>query len=405
MSAVSVVRPVRVGGPLAGYVAGFETELRRLGFTPLSVVGQMRLMAHLSRWLEAEGLGVDDLSVERVEEFLVHRRATHTALFSRKALRVLLDWLVVSGTIREEVSRPAPERDPLVLGRFEQYLLTERRLQPGTTAAHVTRVRRFLNGCCPTGEVSVLTAADVTRALLDEGGSRRPVSVKKFGYSLRAFLRFCLLTGVIDRDLTGATLVIRSPQPSLLPVGVSPTQLESLLGACDRDTALGRREFAVIVLLARLGLRAGEVAGLRLGDIDGHHGEVLIRGKGSREERLPVPAEVGEAVADYLIHARPADTAHREVFCTHRAPRRPLTSPAVWAIVQRTCERAGLEPFGAHRLRHTLGEAMVAAEVPFAAIGQVLRHEDPATTAGYARVDVAQLRAVAQPWPTGGDQS
>jgi len=368
-------------------------------------VNQLRLLAHLSRWLDAERLGVGGLSVERVESFLGERRATRTALFSRKALCPLLDWLAASGAIPEEVSRPAPRHDPLVLGRFEEYLLGERRLQAGTVAAHVSRVRRFLKDYAQPGSVSALNAADVTRALLDEGQGRAPVSVKKFGYSLRAFLRFCFLTEAIDRDLTGATLVIRSPQPSLLPVGVSPAQVEALLGACDRNTVLGRREYAVIVLLARLGLRAGEVAGLRLEDIDWHHGEILIRGKGARRDRLPLPAEVGEAVADYLMHARPADAVHREVFCTVRAPRRRLTSPAVWAIVQRACERASLEPFGAHRLRHFLGEAMVAASVPLAAIGQVLRHEDPLTTANYARVDVTGLRVLAQPWPVGGEQS
>jgi site-specific recombinase XerD len=118
-----------------------------------------------------------------------------------------------------------------------------------------------------------------------------------------------------------------------------------------------------------------------------------------------LPAEVGEAVADYLVHARPADTVHKEVFCTARAPRRRLTSPAIWAIVQRACDRGGIQRFGPHRLRHSLGEAMVAAEVPLAAIGQVLRHENPLTTAGYARVDVAGLRSLALSWPTGGGQS
>lgn len=396
---------VHVWGPLAEYVEGFEAELGRLGFASASVVNQLRLVAHLSRWLDAQGLGVEGLTVARVEAFTRERRASYTALFSRRALRPLLGWLAASGLIGAEVASPSRTDDPAVLGRFEEYLLSERRLQPGTTAAQVARVRRFLNGSASSGGLSALSAADVTRALLDEGQGRAPVSVKKFGYSLRAFLRFCFLTGAIEHDLTGATLVIRSPQPSLLPVGVSPAQIDALLGACDRDTVLGRREYAVIVLLARLGLRAGEVAGLRLEDIDWHHGEVLVRGKGAREECLPMPAEVGHAVADYLIHARPGETSHREVFCTVRAPRRRLTSPAVWAIVNRACERAGLDPFGAHRLRHSLGEAMVAAEVSLAAIGQVLRHDDPLTTANYARVDVSGLRGLAQQWPAGGEQS
>ena len=405
MTVVSTTGRVHIQGPLETYVAGFEAELRRLGFAPASAVNQLHLVGHLSGWLDAQSLGVEDLTVERVEAFIGERRASYTALLSRRALRPLLGWLAASGVIAAEVASPRRLDDPAVLGRFEEYLRSERRLQAITTAAHVSRVRRFLNSYTPPGGLAVLSAADVTRALLDEGEGRAPVSVKKFGYALRAFLRFCLLTGVIDHDLTGATLVIRSPQPSLLPVGVSPGQVEALLGACDRGTVLGRREYAVIVLLARLGLRAGEVAGLRLEDVDWHHGEILIRGKGATQECLPLPAEVGVAVADYLMHARPAGTSHREVFCTVRAPRRRLTSPSVWAIVNRACKRAGLEPFGAHRLRHTLGEAMVGAGVPLTTIGQVLRHDNPLTTANYARVDVTKLRALAQPWLAGGERS
>lgn len=402
---MSAVRRVHVHGPLTDFADGFEAELERQGFTPLSRVDQLRLMAHLSRWLDAEHVTVGTMSAGHVEAFLHERRSTRAARFTRQALRPLLDCLAMCGAIPVYVSRPVVDHDLLVLGQFEQHLLAERRLQPITTAAHVARTRRFLKGYCPPGGVASLTAADVTRALLDEGANRRPVSVKKFGNTLRAFLRFCFLTGLIDRDLTGATLVTRSPQPSLLPVGVSPAEISALLGVCDRETALGRREYAVIVLLARLGLRAGEVAGLRLEDIDWHQGEIVVRGKGAKHELLPLPAEVGEAVSDYLLHARPTDTSHREVFCTVRAPRRRLTSPAVWAIVTRACDRGGVQRFGPHRLRHALGEAMVAAEVPLAAIGQVLRHENASTTASYARVDVAGLRSLALPWPTSGDQS
>lgn len=189
-------------------------------------------------------------------------------------------------------------------------------------------------------------------------------------------------------------------QPSRLPVGVSPGEVASLLAACDRDTIVGRRDYAVILLLARLGLRSIEVARLRLDDIDWHHGEVLVRGKGNRNERLPVPHEVGEAIVNYLRNSRSVDACFREVFTAVRAPHRALTREAVGGIVERACVRAGLASFGAHRLRHTLGEQMVTAAVPLDAIGQVLRHATSLTTAGYARVDVASLRGLAQPWPT-----
>lgn len=396
---------VHVHGPLDAHAERFAAELRRLGFAPTSARGQLYLMAHLSRWFDDQGLGVGDLTVELVEAFLGERRRAYSALYTRRALQPLLDWLAASGAIRVEATSP-PEQpeDPVVLVRYEKYLQLERRLQPRTTAAHVDRVRRFLDGFTPPEGLEALSAADVTRALLDEGQQRAPVSVKKFGYVLKAFLRFCLLTGEIDHDLTGALMVIRSPQPPLLPVGVGEDQIQALLAACDRTTVAGRRDYAVIVLLTELGLRAGEVSGLCLDDFDWHHGEILIRGKGARDERLPLPTESGAAVADYLMHARPEEPGYREVFCSVRAPRGPLGQAAVWAIVQRGCERAGLRPFGPHQLRHTLGEAMVAAEVPLAAIGQVLRHEDPMTTANYARVDVPRLRTLAQPWPAGGVQ-
>ncbi|GAA1890549.1 site-specific integrase [Paeniglutamicibacter psychrophenolicus] len=391
--------------PLETYIEGFETELIRLGFTPFSTRGQLSLMRHLSRWLQSRGLAVEELTVEVIEVFLRERRASHAALFTFRALKPLLKWLATSGRIAVEAASPRQIQDPPVLIRFEEYLRGERRLKEISVQAQVSRVRRFLNGYTPPGGLRTLSAADVVRALLDEGEGRKPVSVKKFGYVLRSFLRFCFLVGELDRDLTGATLVVRLPQPSLLPIGVSPGQIQTLLDACDRNTSVGKRDYAMVLLLARLGLRAGEVAGLHLEDIDWHHGEFMVRGKGSKDERLPLPDEVGAAIADYLLHARPAAPDLREAFSTVKAPWRGLSSPAVWAIVVRACKRAGMQPFGAHRLRHSLGEAMVRAEVPLAAIGQVLRHDDPVTTANYARVDVTRLRTLAQPWAAEGSPS
>lgn len=395
---------VQVVGPLENCVAGYEAELSRLGFTSTSATIQMGLLAHLSRWLQAHQLVVADLTVERVELFLRERRSLYTALISRRALRHLLHWLVITGKISPQAALPPRVQDPEVLVRFEQYLRSERRLKEISVQAQVSRVRRFLNNYTPPEGVSALRASDVTQALLDEGIDRKPVSVKKFGYVLRSFLRFCLVVGVLDHDLMGATLVVRLPQPSALPIGVSPQTIQRLLDACDRTSGMGKRDYAVILLLARLGLRAGEVAGLALEDIDWHHGEVLIRGKGAKDERLPLPADVGEAMVEYL-QARPAIPGLREVFCTVKAPSRRLTSPAVWAIVTRGCQRAGLPPFGPHRLRHSLAESMTNAQVPLAAIAQVLRHDDPETTANYARVDITRLRTLSQPWPAQGELS
>lgn len=393
-------RCVRVWGPLEGFAGGFDAELAGRGFAGKSRANQLRLLAHLSRWLDAEGVAPGELTAEQVEVFLDERRRTHTGLFSRRALDPLLAWLAVEGAVLEDAAGPPALGVPLALSGFEEYLRAERRLAGSTIAAQMARARRFVSGYVPAGVVGELTAADVTRALLDEGVARKPVSVKAYGYMLRTLLRFWFVAGRTDHDLSAATLVVRSPQPSRLPVGVNSDDVAALLAACDRSTRLGRREFAVILLLVRLGLRAIEVARLRLDDIDWHHGEVLVRGKGNRDERLPLPTEVGTALVDYLRSSRPADTDLREVFVAARAPRRPLSREAVSGIVERACDRAGLARFGAHRLRHTLGEQMVTAGVGFDAIGQVLRHANVVTTAGYARVDLPRLRALAQPWPT-----
>lgn len=394
-------RRVRIRGPLEGFACRFNAELTARGFAGKTRANQVWLLAHLSRWLDAEGVAPIELTVDHVEAFLDERRRTNTGLFSRKALGPLLVWLAEQGAVLESATGPRALGVPPALSGFEEYLRAERRLAASTIAAQMVRAGRFVLGYVAAGGVGELTAADVTRALLDEGVSRKPVSVKAYGYTLRTLLRFWFITGITDHDLSAATLVVRSPQPSRLPVGVSPDEVAALLEACDRGTSLGRREFAVIVLLARLGLRAIEVSRLRLDDIDWHRGEVLVRGKGNRDERLPLSTEVGAALVDYLRDSRPADL--REVFLAARAPSRPLSREAVSGIVERACDRAGLTRFGAHRLRHTLGEQMVIAGVGFDAIGQVLRHANAATTAGYARVDLPALRALAQPWlATGG---
>lgn len=404
-------RAVLVAGPLEGIAVRFEDELVRRGFRRKALMNQLRLLAHLSRWLQAQDTDAGSLTPEQVEAFLAERRATHTGLFSRKALGPLLDWLAVEGVIGQQAAAVPVTADPVELVRFGEYLRVERRLADSTIAANMARARRFWAGYVPAGGVGELTAAEVTRALLDEGAARRPVSVKAFGYTLRSLLRFWFVAGITSHDLSVATLVIRHTQPSRLPVGASRGDVAALLSGCDRDTSAGLRDYAVLLLLARLGLRAIEVARLRLDDIDWHCGELLVRGKGNRDERLPLPHEVGEAIVAYLQGARPVDARFREVFAADRAPRRPLTREAVGGIVERACDRVGLERFGAHRLRHTLGEQMVAAAVPLDAIGQVLRHATALTTAGYARVDVTALRELAQPWPTstgapnGGERS
>jgi integrase len=216
-------------------------------------------------------------------------------------------------------------------------------------------------------------------------------ATQTFVNALRAFLRFCFIDGLVGADLSQAALLVRRRSSSPLPRGISRADAHVLLGSCDRRQALGRRDYAIILTLLRLGLRRSELAGLRLDDIDWRAGELVVRGKGAREDRLPLPADVGEAIATYLRRGRP-QSSRREVFLRSKAPYQPIASATVTSTVRRACRRAGIPEFGSHRLRHTAACEMVAANVPLVRIGQVLRHRSLQSTARYARVDA---RAVA----------
>jgi len=399
----SRVSRVLMTGPLAPFADAYAAQLRARGYTPLSTVNELRQVGRLSRWLELRGLGAGELSSERVEQFLVWQRAggRHRCQWSRPGLVCLLDVLCALGVLGAEQPAPAGSPADLLLGSFERYLLAERGLATGTVHGYVTHARRFLDGLS-SGGLAGLTAAEVTGAVLARADSGVSVSAAQyFVCALRAFLRFCFVEGLLDADLSQAALAVGGRRSSPLPKGIGRADARALLGACDRRRALGRRDYALIILLLRLGLRAGEVARLRLDDIDWRASELVVCGKGGREDRLPLPADVGEAIAAYLRRGRPA-SGRRELFLRARAPYEPIAPATVRSSVRRACRRAGIAELGSHRLRHTAACAMVAAHVPLVRIGQVLRQRSLQSTAIYARVDLDGLRPLARPWPQGG---
>jgi integrase len=244
-----------------------------------------------------------------------------------------------------------------------------------------------------------MTAADVTEFVLAACPGRAAGSAKLIVCALRSLLRWLHLTGVAPASLSIAVPSVAGWRLSGLPRGLEPAQLRRLLAACDRRTATGRRDYAIMLLLARLGLRAGEVARLELEDIDWRRGELAVLGKGNRAERLPLPADVGAAIAAYLRRGRPATAQWRSVFVRVHAPRRALTTGGVTMVVFDAAQRAGLGKIHAHRLRHTAATAMLRAGSPLVEIGQVLRHRSPLSTAIYAKVDRDALAVLARPWP------
>lgn len=399
----SKVITVRVVGPLESYASQLELLLAERGYAPLTRVTHLQVMTHLSKWLQAQGLGVRDLTATRVEEYLEQRRADGYASFcSRASLAPLLDVLAAAGApLTGPVPGPGSPVEVLLAG-YARFLREERGLAASTTAAYLLRARRFLGGYGHGADLHEVDTAVVTGAVLREASAVSAGSAQFFVVALRSFLRYCHLTGVIATDLSAASLPVTGRHRSVLPQGISRADARTLLGACDRRTASGRRDYAVILLLMRLGLRSCEVAALRLEDVDWRAGQITVRGKGQRLDVLPLPVDVGEAIAAYLRHARPDNAEEREVFLRRTAPRGRLSRRGLSLIVHRASVRAGLAPFGAHRLRHSLACAMVGAEVPLHEIGQVLRHADATSTSIYARVDVKRLRTIAHPWPVGG---
>lgn len=390
---------VFVRGPLAAFVDVYAAELAARGYRPLTVVNELRQVRRLSAWLEAGGLSAGDLSGRRVEEFLAWQRAggRFRAEWSRPGLRVLLEVLRGLGVVGDEPAAEASAAEVLVAA-FAGYLRSERGLTAGTVRGYAQHARVFLDGLGADGLEGV-AASDVTAAVVRRADCGVSVSATRyFVCGLRAFLRFCFVEGIVAADLSPAALFASGRTPTLLPKAISTSEARALLASCDRRCALGRRDYALLLLLLRLGLRAGEVAALSLEDVDWRAGELLVCGKGGRFDRLPIPADVGDAIAGYLRRGRPASD-RREVFLRAKAPFTPIAPKTVGSTVRRACWRAGIAEVGAHRLRHTVACEMIAADVPLLSVGEVLRHRSLQSTAIYARVDLDQLRQLAVAWP------
>jgi integrase/recombinase XerD len=414
---MSVPARVIVVGPLVQQAEGYRQELVRRGYTPWSATAQLRLLAHLSRWMQGEGLAPGELTDRQVGRFLDARRADHTQLLSHRGLAGLLEYLEAGGLIpprqRDVDAVDVTEQVRGILDEFGGYLSGERGLQPHTVGYYRATAASFLSACAdlvttspsgtaPGAAMLGLTAADVTQFMLAQARAGR--SLPHVASALRALLRFLHLQGYLPWPLVGAVPASARWRRRLPSRALPAEQVAQLLDGCDEHTVVGRRDRAALLLMVRLGLRAGEVAALRLEDIDWRAGEILVRGKADRWERLPLPTDVGAALADHL-RWRSRGEVERHVFVRVRAPRAPLTLRGVCSVMRNACTRAGLDPTGAHRLRHTAATEIRRAGAPIGEISQLLRHRRTVTTAAYTRfdshapADIEALRALARPWP------
>lgn len=395
---------VRVAGPLEPFVEGFRRELTDQGYASSPAAGHLQLMAHLSRWLADRELGPDGLCGARVEQFLedrhgrgrVHRRLTLAGL------RPLLGYLRGLGVV-PGLERPIPI-GPLerLVEEFTGYLIDERGLAEQTVSSYRGVALLFLRACaCDPGGgrlmLGDLAADDVIGFVLAEAYRLSAGSLSNVATGLRALLRFLYVQGYTATSLAPAVPTAPGWRDEGLPRAAELAQVAGLLASCDRRCASGRRDFAILTLLARLGLRAGEVAMLSVDDVDWRAGELVVTGKGNRRERLPLPHDVGQAIADYCQRGR-RQGGCRSLFLHARAPYVAVSASGVRQVVARACDRAGLDRMGAHQLRHATATAMRRAGAPLFEIGQVLRHRHASTTAHYARDDLDALVIVARRW-------
>jgi len=398
---------VRVTGPLAPFAAGFAAELVAEGYTSQPAALQLRLMAHVSRWLMAEGKDGSALNAAMVEAFAISRRAAgYSTHVVGGSLRPLLAYLRGLGVVAvQEVLAPEGPVE-VVLARYRRYLLVERGLNAVTARVYVGAVRPFLAGrVLPDGlgvDLGSLGAADVTAFVVARCPAQPRGAAQQTVTALRSLLVWLHVEGEIGRPLAAAVPAVAGWRLAGLPRGLEPDQVQRLLRACDLGTSTGRRDFAIVTMLVRLGVRAGEVAALTLDDVDWCAGQITVRGKGNRCERLPLPADVGEAIAAYLQDGRPARAQDRALFVRVKAPLSALSSTAITSVVLSAARRAGLGEIRAHRLRHTAASEMLRAGGSLPEIGQLLRHRHVLTTAIYAKVDREALREIARPWPGAG---
>jgi integrase/recombinase XerD len=389
-------------GPLASHIGGFAALLDGQGYAPNTVQAKCLLVADLSLWLEVRGLSLDRLDQGRLSRFHQdHRDRTWRGdvATGEQLLRYLCDLGCIQAPPGEVDSSPVGE----LIGEFGRFLSSERGLSPATLINYLPVVRRFLVERLAGGVLHFdeLCAADIHRFIVRHAQSGSRGCAKTLVTALRSFLRFLQQRGIIATDLAAAVPGVAGWRLSHLPKTLPPEQVERLLNSCDRGTPAGRRDYAILLLLARLGLRGGEVVAMTLEDLEWECGEIVVRGKGQRLSRLPLPPDVGEAVVDYLRHDRPACSTRR-VFIRTRAPLRGLLSPsAICCIVCRALKRSGLNPEfkGAHLLRHSLATDLLRRGASLVEIGQLLRHSQPNTTQIYAKVDIVALRAIALPWP------
>jgi site-specific recombinase XerD len=394
-------------GPLSEYLDTYAATVAAQGYGRHSIREQIVVIAGFSRWLKQKQIDVQALDSEVVDRFLrLRRRQLRLRGGDAKALQRLLTMLRQKGAVKPHRPLVVDNAQARIVAEYRRYLLQERGLSPATLLNYVPIVEQFLAEQFHnrTPNFTGLRAPHVTGFVLRHARQLNPVRARLMVTALRSFFRYLRHRGAIATDLAGCVPTVPNWSLSTLPRFLPAATVERILECCDRTTSVGRRNHAILLLLARLGVRAGEVVGLTLDDIDWSTGQITIRGKGGKSAQLPLATDVGTALAAYLRHDRP-QSATRRVFLRDRAPLVGFgNSSTISSLVRRALKHAGVESAhtGAHVLRHSLATSLLRQGGSLDEIGELLRHPSPDTTAIYAKVDVKALHTLALPWPGGG---
>jgi site-specific recombinase XerD len=394
-------------GPIAGYIGSFAKSLSEQGYTRRSIYRQVLLAACFSRWLKQKGVPLRRITPDHPLRYLRYRaRQLRPYRGDTAALKHLLDFLrskraIPAGKISLRAMTPAERYTQA----FEHYLREARGLARATIVNYVPFVRTFLKDRFGHGPVtpSQLRAADIVRFVRQQVARLRPIRAKTLTSALRSFLQYLRYRGEAKLDLSSAVPVVANWSMSSIPRAIAADQVHQLLDSIERCSAMGRRDYAILLLLARLGLRAGEVASLELDDIDWNSGQLSVRGKTGPRSHLPLPADVGKAITAYLQRGRPPCTSRR-VFLRAKAPIHGFPGcSAIGSIVRHRLQRADIDAptYGAHQFRHGLATDLLRQGASLGEIGALLGHRGPETTKIYTKVDIEALRTLALPWPGG----
>jgi site-specific recombinase XerD len=394
-------------GPLSAYIRPFADLLSARGYAPKSIHRQVHLAACFSHWLQGQGVALPHVTADHATQYLRYRaQQVKPYQGDVAALQHVIGFLHREGVVPPEtvpVRRLTPAE--LWTQQYEHHLREGRGLAEATIVNYVPFIDRFLQDRFADGPVtlSCLSAHDVVRFVQRQAPRLHQKRAKLMTSALRSFLRYAQYRGDVGLELAAAVPVVPNWAMSSIPRAISADQVRQLLASIDQRTAMGRRDYAILLLLARLGLRSSEVVGLELDDIDWNRAILTVCGKGSLRHEFPLSPEVGQAIAAYLSDGRPPSTSRR-VFLRTKAPIQGFRSASgVGSIVRHALQRAGIQAptHGTHQFRHGLATDLLQQGASLSEIGDVLGHRHPQTTMIYTKVDLEALRTLALPWPGG----